>query len=68
VYVTKLTRDVWLLGAPATNTVLRRIGDLIAADALTDASLTSVLHSVGVAESTAALTAPSVRGASIAAG
>jgi len=64
-YVTRLSRDVWRLDPPTTNRVLRQFEDLISHDALTDETAKAVLAGVGVSESTAALTAPSVRGASV---
>lgn len=63
-YVTRLARDVWMLDPPATNRVLRQFEDLIAGGALTDETVKVVLAGVGVSESKAALTAPSIRGAS----
>lgn len=63
-YVTRLARGIWMLDASATNTVLMRIDDLITEDAVTDATVAEVLHSVGVSQSTAAMTAPTIRGAS----
>jgi len=63
-YVTRLARDVWRLDPPATNRVLRQFEDLISEDALTDETAKAVLAGVGVAESMAALTASSIRGAS----
>ena len=62
--VTRLARGIWMLDTSATNTVLMKIEDLIADDAVTDSSVAEVLHGVGVSPSTAAMTAPTIRGAS----
>jgi len=63
-YVTRLARGIWMLDTSATNTVLMRMEDLIAAGEVTDSGVASILHDVGVPEATAALTAPTIRGAS----
>ena len=60
-YVRRLARDAWSLDATGTEALVKRIGELVATEAVTDAGVADILYDAGVQETSADLIAPSIR-------